>query len=520
MTPSSAFKSSSRPNIKPPLLSIERALDDRFPFDVIPSQLNKRLRAPGVLSPEDRAHFDSILAVADLRIEETHQRIEKYEQELPRLRRSLDFLHARRLQIKLLYHPIRKLPPEILSYIFSLCADEVQLNSDASLVTHSFNLVSKHWRRVYCSTPQVWNRLHMRIDPSVISPSFITPRLYRREGQLETVLSIPFYPSSIHLVMHGANVSGASRVLENMKSCIRPVRCLELELGDMYQTPSGISFFEKLHKACPNLISFSLDAPWCPAFHIFNTSSLFTRLTHLRVSLPIDTALAAILSCGRSLVFAHIQATINHHDFHKKISERHVGVSLKSDEPNLHTLSSLACLTIELDNEYACRDPGMAIARLLERISASSLTSLEVLSDRRLPPRKLFTCVSREVSSSTQGAKGSDGAQTTKQEFPGFRIVTERFLRFLTLTKTRVVLPNLRRVELLVLADWEKDAFEKMLRSRVGTRLASFHLGIMGKVSKLSIFELRAIEAKMGNGAVVIVRHNTDGGGGDSLIGL
>ncbi|KAK7041854.1 hypothetical protein VNI00_008811 [Paramarasmius palmivorus] len=177
MTPSSAFKSSSRPTIKPPLLSIERALDDRFPFDVIPSQLNRRLRAPGVLSPEDRAHFDSILAVADLRIEETRQRIEKYEQELPRLRRSLDFLRARRVQIKLLYHPIRILPPEILSYIFSLCADEVQLNSDASLVTHSFNLVTKHWRRVYRSTPQVWNRLHMRIDPSVISPSFISPRL-------------------------------------------------------------------------------------------------------------------------------------------------------------------------------------------------------------------------------------------------------------------------------------------------------------------------------------------------------
>ncbi|ESK89682.1 hypothetical protein Moror_16917 [Moniliophthora roreri MCA 2997] len=580
---------------------VDRSLDENFARHMTDRLIMLLRSGPGVLSPKDRTYFDSVLQIADSKIEdveqksegarhgietekqkieEARQRLNGYQQDLKRHQKSLRFLRLRRRNIQSLYAPIRKLPFEILSIIFIHCTIETNLNSRFSpAILRTLQLVSTYWQRVLLSTPQVWARMRLSWDSAFFSPVSVLERLQlhlKRSRDVPISLHLHIHhaaqPGSwkqfaeylaairgagahrlrnLRLVVHDANVSGTSRVLENMKSCIGSVQNFELELGYMYWSEGGTNLLVKLQKACPQLVSLSLSAPLCPVSHITFVSLSFSSLTHLSISLPIETALTAIKLCGANLVSAHVRVMLNHTIDDDEDAAEHL--DFDGDEENnnptrFHVLPSLDTLTIETESECKCKVPDLAIARVLEKISAPSLTRLAILPDTKEQPGKCV-CLALALLGLLSRKKSEVPLQSLHiRNFPidddGFiaifmrrlenlkslvieeawyasenRIITECFLKMFTLgIRNKLLLaPNLRYLELEVHSDsdWTPGVFENMLESRIDKGLASVYLKVAEEVSTLNLVRLNRLQQKI---ALKVWHETEDDEDGEYLI--
>lgn len=104
-------------------------------------------------------------------------------QELAAIEAQIETLRARRSKLKalidahqMLLAPIRRIPPEVLQYIFLLCVPQhrnpVMHGSEAPLLLTS---ICRNWRNLAIETARLWNRIHISI-PNVGSES-VTQRL-------------------------------------------------------------------------------------------------------------------------------------------------------------------------------------------------------------------------------------------------------------------------------------------------------------------------------------------------------
>ncbi|KAK7041866.1 hypothetical protein VNI00_008823 [Paramarasmius palmivorus] len=340
--------------------------------------------------------------------------------------------------------------------------------------------------------------------------------------------------------MSDANVAGTSRVLENMKPVLRGVRFLEVYLCDMAGTETNL--LKKIDKACPELVSFQWDA-------LFYGSSLggggalglFKGLTRLDVTLPIDVVPEAILTCGDTVVEIKVCAVIDHETFSfQEEEDEHLD---EDDDPEASrcVLASLRTLqvAVEIRNGCKCRDQGTALAKILEKISTPNLREVDIGLDGRVKPRcgcaaialmrLLLRMDKRESLESLRLRRmplnDDDGEllemlravprlrELVVEEMEGFRIVSERLLAGM---KGLTVVPNLRRLDLLVLHDWRKSVFEDMIRSR--EKLKEIKLRIGSKAERLDVNKLKRMELE-----VMKVVHDIGSraaGRGQLLIGL
>ncbi|EEB89071.1 hypothetical protein MPER_12880 [Moniliophthora perniciosa FA553] len=560
---------------------VDSELDENFALRMTDRLLMLLRSGPGVaLSPKDKAYFDWVLRIAGLKIENAEQRSEEARRGI-RIEKQKMEEARRKLNIQSLYAPIRKLPFEILSIIFIHCTVETNLNSRHSpVIVRNLQLVSTHWRQVLLSTPQVWARMRLSWDSTCLPPVGVLERLQlhlKRSRDVSISLHLHVHSAAqrgswkqfaeylaairdagahrlrtLHLIVHDANVSGTSRVIENMKSCIGSVQDLELELGYMYRSEGSTNLLVKLQKACPQLTSLSFSAPLCPVSHVTSASLSFSSLAHLSVSLPIGAALTAIRSCGANLVSAHIRVMLNHTIDDGQDAALHLDIDDDDDEDDnpthFHVLPSLDALTIETEGECKCKDPDLAIARVLEAISAPSLTWLALLPDTKEQPDQcsclviaLLRFLSRKKSQvplqslHIRNFPVHDGDEVTiimshledlkslVIEEPWYtcenRIVTEGFLELLTLGDQNglSLSPNLRHLELEVHSDgdWSPGVFEDMLESRIDKGLASVYLKVAEEVSSLNLSRLKRLQRKI---AVKVWHETEDDGDGDYLI--
>ncbi|KAK7041867.1 hypothetical protein VNI00_008824 [Paramarasmius palmivorus] len=163
--------------------------------DLASHRLDLLLKSPYALSPIDKAYVDPILSAADTQSANTRRKITQHQNELEHLRTTLTLLDTKRHQIRSLNAPIRRIPPEILSNIFSLCVGTINLDDTSLPVTlRTISRVSKHWRRISQSTPQIWSALSLFWDSDSLSSPAVARRLrYALQRSGDIPISLSFY---------------------------------------------------------------------------------------------------------------------------------------------------------------------------------------------------------------------------------------------------------------------------------------------------------------------------------------
>ncbi|KAK7021133.1 hypothetical protein VNI00_017494 [Paramarasmius palmivorus] len=484
-------------------------------------RLEHLLSYPYALSPEDKAYFDPILAATIANLHETRQKIDQYQKELKILRKSLPILETKHRQLQYLYAPIRKLPAEILSHILSLRAQELDINATTLPADlRSFTRVSKLWQDVCLSTPQLWKALRLCWNSNTLAPAYIAQHLklaLKRSGGLP--VSLHFYVlnarrrgtwkqlaeyvtilrdhapgriCTLRLVVEGANPVGAARVLEHLKKCVRQVRELEVDFGGLncgFQE-NGANLIKKVHKACPNLVSLSVEAQKIPLSHVRGASGFFTSLVNLELTyIPVDTALAAMSACKSTLVSARIHAIVSYDSHLHDFGDVHLCEKQKLDRRLPCILPDLTSLSVKVNVGCTCRDSSMALAHFLYQISAPSLVSLEVASYPY--PNKDSTCVCL-VEALTQLVDSLERRES-------LNVLKMSNLPFSERKDEHgdgefFILPALRVLELEVEEDWVSDVFEDMVEARVGEGLEKVCLRVRSPAERLDVERLRNVK--------------------------
>ncbi|KAJ7062678.1 hypothetical protein C8F01DRAFT_1230303 [Mycena amicta] len=128
-----------------------------------------------VLPPELSSNvYRSTLATDAHRLELYNRRIAAFEADLGALKRERDALEKEVLARRSVFAPIRRLPPELLSEVFELCAPPApvrrqgvpeqgspEVEVERLRKPHLLTLaqVSCHWRRIAMGTPKLWSNI-------------------------------------------------------------------------------------------------------------------------------------------------------------------------------------------------------------------------------------------------------------------------------------------------------------------------------------------------------------------------
>ncbi|KAK7021137.1 hypothetical protein VNI00_017498 [Paramarasmius palmivorus] len=461
---------------------------------------------------------------------------------------QIDYLKPNNDNSTSLYAPIRKLPAEILSHNLSLRA---QMSSLSTLTTLPADLFALH-TCIKVSGEDVSLPLHNSGIPfETRSPTryrrpdksfhFTRPK-HSQRGPRQTPVEKSYKKAgalaedvSLSSSLKSANAVGVARVLDNMKKFVREVRDFEVDFGGLTCEfeGKGVNLVKKIQKACPNLVSLCLDAPKMPLSHVRGTSALFASLVNLELtSIPVETALAALLACKSTLVSARIHAIVSHDPHSHDFGEVHLGGTPKLDRLLTHILPNLTSFAIKIHNECICRDPSMAIAHFLDQISAPSLTSLEVATYPYPNTYKSPTCVCllAGITELVDRLERRDTLKVLKMRklpftirnvcyvlahVPGLeelvledvvgdsgadqdKLADEVLLLMLQEKRDGAfwVVPRLKVLKLSVEKDWLWGVFEDMMEVRVDEGLETLHLRVGGTASRLDVERLKAVQEK------------------------
>ncbi|KAF9266661.1 hypothetical protein L218DRAFT_857509, partial [Marasmius fiardii PR-910] len=110
-----------------------------------------------------------------------------YQAEINRLQAMVILLKGRRddlqgaiTRYRSLLSPIRRMPPEILTHIFSFCCETNTIEPENPPTAISLSKVCGRWRQLVLASPRLWSSLTLKLDTWTDEDGTITRR---RSGQ-------------------------------------------------------------------------------------------------------------------------------------------------------------------------------------------------------------------------------------------------------------------------------------------------------------------------------------------------
>ncbi|KAK7439814.1 hypothetical protein VKT23_017389 [Stygiomarasmius scandens] len=117
-----------------------------------------RFRSMDMPSETEIAQMRPLVDECQLELDNYSEEIEKLSEILTTLKRKRDELQAYRDRQTSFFSPVRKLPVEILTEIFSLCCDTgLVINDKVSASALSLSQTCSFWHRVMLSRPGLWS---------------------------------------------------------------------------------------------------------------------------------------------------------------------------------------------------------------------------------------------------------------------------------------------------------------------------------------------------------------------------
>lgn len=186
--------------------------------------------------------------------------------------------------------PITRLPPEIMSYIFTACLPEDPLAppsiSDAPLL---LGRISRLWRNVSISTPDLWTSFHLDLEETYTK---LYPSASDKTAQLLSALDVWLSrsgssPLSLGLSFkstHGWVFDATDPLVKILLTCAPRCRYLSLHLGSAKERDSvdllRYPFYRLPHASFPLLEEIDLEFPFRNAIEFLTPA--FSSLPRLR----------------------------------------------------------------------------------------------------------------------------------------------------------------------------------------------------------------------------------------------
>ncbi|KAG7096212.1 hypothetical protein E1B28_003664 [Marasmius oreades] len=499
---------------------------------MIKQQISSFSSTPG---PRNFFNIDSIMAA----VTSMNEQIAYHKTELARLKRI-------RLEYQTSLSPFYRIPEETLECIFEYAVEKNSFGwrpGHCSSDTYKLGQVCRRWRNLSQTTSRLWTTILLKIHPFRTYPitafQRLTDHLLRsQDSPLSVEIEIEFM-----VIEHDSSTRFLDLVLQQshrwrsfhyiqlsqigdflyldfiLKREMRALETLKVVLDQSYDqevppelTPCIVSSsLQTVH------LSFSGTAIM-PFLGIFGHTPLLTRL---RVEVDIRDAIPLLRSCqnlvAAHLVLANTGRPIEVHssmipDTHGTLHTLTVEAPSQSD---LHLISfflcaftspwltSLSVITTNLSYEQpvvlSLLFSNSLISFLRRSGGPKTLKSFKVV-EIPIPTTHLI-----QVLHVLPSLRTLEIHSITNDGFPP--LLTTAFFHALNFWPTAshessvyprktVALPMLREANFIVGNDWEDNAFENMLQSRVDGELKSVFLRIRGRATHLDVRWLESINAK------------------------
>ncbi|KAI3603788.1 hypothetical protein WG66_006677 [Moniliophthora roreri] len=386
----------------------------------VPTRIEELLRSGRALSDVDTAYVESLLAGTEEKLEDNYQKmyhLTKATQELENEQEGYQSLFA----------PIRKLPPETLSLIFTYTVSKNKFAkaSDSWSNASFLGLVCHHWRSVTLSTPQIWAVVTVHVDfiddgsPLVLSR--LKTHLKRAQSApLKVELKCfgnrtPYYCPKIENclispICERASQWGSLKFDADGNCSHSSFRIFKTffadKLGALQSLDLGVylatadkdneNILDLLRESSPNLHAIRLNEYTHLKF-LQQTAFPLSQITQLYISTTPEGAVHVFNSCPH-LVSVHISVGATSNTLMRRIFLPSSDSDSDPDDNNtsgrkernkihklktVYILPSLQSLTIQVVNGggYASDRPFYRVGTILDALDSPSLTSLSLISD-------------------------------------------------------------------------------------------------------------------------------------------
>ncbi|KAK7047156.1 hypothetical protein VNI00_006822 [Paramarasmius palmivorus] len=382
-------------------------------------RIRELLRSGRSLSTADTAHVEELIGASNERLQDNYRK-------MYRLTKSIDQLEEQQNLFCSLFAPIRKLPPEALSLIFSYAISKNRFsNIDKSWSNASFLcLVCHHWREVALSTPQIWGRIALEVDVAVgCSPyivEYLKTHLERAQSTLLAVeLTVTSNERHVHHLCTDATRCLLSTLFEHSNRwrslilatsggisafCVAET-ILENGLGSLQSLALGVhvteggdeNVLDLLRNHTPNLIAMNLKQ-YTSVDVLRQTTFPFSQITRLYLYTTPKGAVHSFEVCPQvvdihivvgaatpSLLRSLLGTRSDESDSDSESISRSQTEKTTLRRVDPHILPHLQSLTIEVKNggSYESDRPFYHVGKILNAICAPSLSSLSFVSDTR-----------------------------------------------------------------------------------------------------------------------------------------
>ncbi|KAK7041621.1 hypothetical protein VNI00_009216 [Paramarasmius palmivorus] len=365
------------------------------------------LRSGNPPEAEDYQYARGVLEQLDGKISEYADTIANLHDQIRVLEKKKAILERKSAHFRSLTSPIRRIPPEILSYILlSLLRKYPSFgnmfwSSGAYPYpsTLRFSQVCAYWRRIVRSTPQLWAVMSVAMDKShrfagsifnhyleqakdaalhltldiegtKAGKSALISLLIQRRHLWRTLCLNGQYERVIPVIQRMRRFPEKLTVQEldiDLRPPEKNLEDLEDHLGDILQF---------IQRKCPDLRCLSLNIPtWSDRWSILH-SSFLRQLTSLDLSLPIDIMLSIMIYNTNTLISARLDV---HRNFYINSEKEAINAVRRLGRISLPCIRNLTISIV-----YSRRSTSLSLqhtAALLDSISETPLLQSLALLD-------------------------------------------------------------------------------------------------------------------------------------------
>ncbi|KAK7041618.1 hypothetical protein VNI00_009208 [Paramarasmius palmivorus] len=376
--------------IRKPFRPSIQDLDDTTAKSISPDVI-ALLRSGTMLEPEEQQYTDSVLKQLDEKLASHTRLIDDLQSTLLILQHKKSILKWKHYRFRALKAPIRRVPPEILSYILLITIREsvktFQPHGSAYSAATLFSQVSSRWRHIVRSTPQLWSIMsivvHSDYRPSDV---FIHHLVRAKEAPLDVELylegrEITHADSEIsslliqrrelwkRLRLHGA-LHNVSSFLNQFWDTL-PLRELGVDITS--QEGNWEDIIRIIHAQFPEIHFLRLAGPRLavPDHHCKS----FRRLTSIDLDLPVDTMFTIINLNSATLI--NIKFTVrpligtDQFAVDLELQSRAIKAVCTQEQISFPSLENLTFVVIS--NRYAYQNIAALVQSMLETPSLHSL---------------------------------------------------------------------------------------------------------------------------------------------------